>query len=74
MQEILETGEYFNRSLITNNRLCAGAVFYLQVSLTLFFGFFVRPLPHSSSAIELADMLPVTAVALLVIVGTVSSR
>ena len=70
MKQILETGEYFNHSSITNSRICAGALLFLQVGLTVFHAFFVRPPPTLPTSIELPDLLPVAATGLLVIVGT----
>jgi hypothetical protein len=67
MREILETGEYFNRDLIRNNRICAGAIFFLQVVSTFFHAFFTRPAPSLPSVLELPDLLFPTATALLLL-------
>lgn len=70
MKDIIETGEYFNSDLIRNNRFAAGAIFYCQVVSMFFHGFFVRNQSTLPTSIELPDLLTVTGVGLLLLIGS----
>ena len=69
MKQIVETGEYFNFKLIKHNRISAGTIFFVTISLTFFHAFFVRPPPTTPKSIGLPELLPVVGTGILVMLG-----
>jgi hypothetical protein len=66
MRELVESEEYFNRRLIRNNRMLAGALFFFQTATILFTALAILPSPSLPATREL---MVVTGVAVLQLLG-----